>query len=173
MQDDIAAAGGNIRRAFAECALQRVHRGIVGDQQPFETDMAANDLLDHLARGRRRPLGIDCGIDDVAGHRHELVLKGDEGREVMRLQLCPAGMHDRQLMMGIGHAAPMARHMLHHRQHATGLQPLGRRPPHVGDDGGVEGIGAVADDIAATLHRHVQHRQAIDIDAEAAEIEGM
>ncbi len=91
----------------------------------------------------------------------------------MCFQFIARDRDDRQFVVGIGKAAAVARHMLHHRQHPAGLQPLGRGTPHIGDGFRIAAIGAVADDAAAAFDRHVENRQAIDIDAEFEKIEGV
>ena len=55
---------GNPNGTFADRAFQRIHRDIVGHQQPLEADRLAHDLLGDDARGRcrgARKRRLDCG----------------------------------------------------------------------------------------------------------------
>src|SRR3546814_2068131 len=73
MQDDITTTPSYSPRPLADRTLKGVHRRIVRHQQAIETDMAANDVLDHLRRCRRRLVRIDGGNDDMRAHRHQSI----------------------------------------------------------------------------------------------------
>ncbi len=104
-------------------------------------------------------------------HGHLLVLQRHEGPEVGGLQHVDADLHDRQIVVRIDHGAAVAGHVLHDRQHAAGLQPVRSRLPQGSDGLRIPAIGAIADHVMDAFHRHVQHGQAIDGNAEAGEIE--
>ena len=49
VKDQIAARRKDCRRLCREIPRKRLHRGVVAHQQAVEADLAADDLLDHLA----------------------------------------------------------------------------------------------------------------------------
>ena len=173
MKDDIAACRKDRGRLVREIPRKCLHRGVVADQQPVEADLAAHDLAHHLGRGRRWRGRIDRGVDDMRRHRHRQVGERLERREIVAAQLLERRVDLRQLVMRIGEGAAVAGNVLHHRQHAAGHQPFRRGAAHRGDRLGILAVGARADHVAGALDRHVEHRQAIDVDAEAQEVEGV
>ncbi len=56
----------------------------------------------------------------------------------------------------------MAWNVLHHRQHAAGLQPFGCRGAERGDGCRIATIRPVADCLRGTLYQDIEHRQAVD-----------
>ena len=74
--------------------------------------------------------------------------------------------------MRIEHGAAVAGNVLHHRQHAARQQPLAGGATERGDAPGLVAIGAVADDLVGAGDGNVDHRQAVDGDAESRQIVG-
>ena len=142
-------------------------------QQSLEADLAADDLLDDLAGGGGRVIGIDGAEDDMRRHRHRQVGELAERREIVALQLAERGVDGRQLEMRVGEGAAVAGDMLHDRQHAARHQAFGGGAAHRGDDIRLLAVGALADDVAGAFDRHVEHGQAVGGDAVALEIEGV
>ena len=128
--------------------------------------------FDHRLGQSARPLGVDRRIDDMSGHAERQIGVGAERNEVLRLQLGARGVDDGKLEMAVGPRPAVSGNMFDDRQHAAVEQPLRRRAAEPRDLGRRAAIGAVADDIMGAVHRDVEHRQAIDIDPDLAQIMG-
>ncbi len=74
--------------------------------------------------------------------------------------------------MAVDPGAAVARDVLEDRQHAAGEQPLAHRPAEASDAVGLGAIGAVADHRIGAGAGQVEHRQAVDGDAEPSQIVG-
>ena len=70
-------------------------------------------------------------------------------------------------------ARPWPGHVLDHRQHAAVREPFHHRPAELGDSLGVGRKGPIADNVMAPFHRHIQNRDAINIDAKRCQVKGM
>ena len=81
-----------------------------------------------IARGRGRVLRVEGREDDVRGHRERHVGEDAEGREIVRSSSSRDASTTGSVEMAVGAGPAMAGHVLDHRQHAAGQQPLGRGP---------------------------------------------
>ena len=66
----------------------------------------------------------------------------------------------------------MARRMFNDREHAAAHQTFHGGAGKYGHDLSAFGIGAIADHFVSALPRHVENRNAVDVDAEVQEILG-
>ena len=107
----------------------------------------------------------------MRAHRHRQVSQSPERREIMLGKLLKRRRDRRQLVMGVGKRAAVPRYVLHHWQHAACKQAFRRGSAHCRHDLRMLAIGAGADNVIGALDRNIEHRQAIDIDAELEEIE--
>jgi hypothetical protein len=171
VQRDIAARRQGSDGAVTQGAIECVHRKVVGNQQPVEPDPAADHLGDDVRGGRCRPIGVQSGIQDMGGHCTGKIGQRAERREIDGFERVAAGVDHGQADMAVGAGAAVAGDMLDHRQHAAVDQPVGHRPAEQGDRGGVGGEGPVADDVVGAGRRHVEHRRAVDGDAEVRQLQ--
>ena len=74
--------------------------------------------------------------------------------------------------MAVDAGAAMTRDVLEYRQHAALDQPLANRPGEARDPVGIAAIGAVADHRVGAGNRQIEHRQAVDGDAEPRKVIG-
>ena len=124
-----------------------------------------------VVRGRGRALGIERRVDDMRGHRQRHVGEMPEGHEVAARSSSSreASTTGRSWWLSARGAA-VAGNVLDHRQHAAGDQPLGGGAAEQRDRLRVSPVGAVADHVVGAGDRHVEHRHAIDVDADGAQI---
>ena len=170
MQGDVDAGGEKPFRFLAERPRQSLHRKVIGEQQPVEADRPADHLADDSRRDRRRPLAVEGGVDDVRGHRGGQVGVHREGDEVRCLQLRAQGVDDGQREMGVGSRPAVAGDVLHDRQHAGVQHALGGGAAQCRDGRRVARVGTIADDVVRPLGRHVEDRQAVDVDADGEQV---
>ena len=78
----------------------------------------------------------------------------------------------RQLQVAVAARPAVAREVFHHRQDAAIQQPVDHRPPQRDHDRRIGRESAVADHVMAAGNRHIEHRQAVDIDADIGQIAG-
>ncbi len=156
--------------AGPERAPKRAHREVVGHQQTVEADRAADHPLDHRGGLRRGPLRVDGPEDHVGAHRHRQVGERPEGHEILCLQRGEIGLDNRQAVVAVAGRAAVAGNVLHHGQHAAGHQPVGHRAADLGHRRRRGAVGAVADDVVGAGYRNVEHRRAIDVDADILEV---
>ena len=154
-----------------ESAFIEVSSLISSPSKPISPRMIS---LDHLAGRRRRVVGIDRAVDDMRGHRHRQVGQRLERREIVP----PRARRAAYRRVGSSRCVSAKARPCPGMCFMTGSTPPAIRPsaaarPSAVDDRGILAIGAVADDVAGALDRHVEHRQAIGADAEAQQIEGM
>ena len=146
VQDHVAAGAERAVRPLGEAAAQRLHRQVVGHQQPAEADLLA-DQPDHrrrLRRRRRRGRARDrrrARSSPSAGRRAP-----GTARSPPPARRGSAATTGSSRWLSSARAA-LPRHVLHHRQDAAGEQPLGDGPA---DGGHLRRIAAVA---AVAEHR--------------------
>jgi hypothetical protein len=75
-------------------------------------------------------------------------------------------------MMAVDVRAAVARDMLRHRHDAGGHEPLHHGAAEEGDDLGIGAEGAVADHVVGAGQAEVEHRRAVDVDTQRAELHG-
>jgi hypothetical protein len=73
-------------------------------------------------------------------------------------------------MMAVDPSAPMAGDVLDDRQHAAFEQPVARRSSKFRDATGLASVSPVADYRIRSGNGNVEHREAVDRDAEISEI---
>ena len=172
VKHDIAAGEQGRFCSHRKRANQRAHRDVVGHQQAFEADFAPNHVANHLGTCGCRPLRVDRFIDYMRRHRHWTLIEAAKRYEIGCAQLFGLNGDAGQRQVGIRRGPPVAGYVLHHRQHATLDQPFDNRAPERHDRRWVASIGAVADNVVRTCDRHIQHRHAIDIDAQFGQVVG-
>ena len=115
IQRHVAAGRQRLPRQIGGRAGQRLHRQIVGHQNSFKADPAADDRLDHGRGQCRRQRGIPGRIDDVRRHGPGQV--GVQGeRQQIGIQI--VGLDARQRQMAVHPRAAMPGRMLADRLHA-------------------------------------------------------
>ncbi len=119
VKHDIAAGEQSGFCTHGNRAGKRVHRQVIGHQEPVERHLSANHIANHFRTGRRRTLRIDRVVDDMCRHRHRALVEAAEGDEVGRAELLLLRGDMRQRQMGVRGRAAVAGDMLHHRQHTT------------------------------------------------------
>ena len=101
-------------------------------------------------------------------HRAGRGIQAAEGDEIVRRSA--AGRGDAgQRLVAVGAGAAVAGYVLDDRQHAAVEEAVDRRAAELDHHRGIARIGAVADDVVGALGGHVEHRRAIDGDAEIVE----
>src|SRR6195256_3597985 len=90
MKDDVAT--GKKRRLCprTQSAAESRHRKIVGDEQAFESNFAANDTVQDSRADSSRPARIDRLVHDMGGHRDRGMIEAAEGYEVVGAELACA-----------------------------------------------------------------------------------
>ena len=80
------------------------------------------------------------------------------------------GRHHRQIQVAVLGRPPVSGHMLDHGQHAARHVALGDGASEIAHLAGLRAVGAIADDVVAAGHRHVEHRRAVGVDADGAQV---
>jgi hypothetical protein len=142
--------------ARVDGAGERLHGQIVGDQNPLESDEAADDLGDDAGRYGGRALGVYGGDQQMAGHAQRHVGQGPKRTEVAGLQLRQRRLDHREAEMAVDLAAAMSGQMLDHRRDPGRKETLTGRPAQGGHDLGIGGEGAVADDLMGAGKPEIQ-----------------
>jgi len=166
MQRKIAAGIESAAGAPGERAVERAHRDVVRHQNAAKPDIAADDLLDHRTGERRWRAVIDRRKHDMRGHRPRHRRQRAEWRKVTVRQHRAVGFDPWAGMVAVDPGAAMPGDMLDDRQHTAAQEPLAegaaeaRHPRRRGAE------GAVADHRVGVTHRQIEHRRAIDGDAD-------
>ena len=175
VKHDIAA--GVIDRLPPVAIIPRkcIHRNVIADQQAVETDSSADDIADH-GRARWSPdaSGSIGAEDDVAGHRHRQV---GECRRTARNPSPPASSRSAsttgRIVVAVDGRAALPGNVLDHRQDAAG--DAARRPRRGRAAATRRGSPPKERSPIASLapgSDDVEHRRAVDGDADIAEIGG-
>ena len=111
-------AASACRRQVRRRAGQRLHRQVVGHQNSFEADPAADDPPDHGRRQRRRQRGVPARIEDVRRHRPGQVgVQGERQQVGVEVGSPPPAAARDGCRPGRGH------------DRARACRPAARRPP--------------------------------------------
>ena len=175
VQDHVAAGGQRARwRARSKSPLERLHRQVVAHQQAVEADLAADDL----ARSRVREVvagrsGSMAAIDHMGGHRHRHVGVAP-GTARNRAPPAPPGAPrpPAALRWLSAWARPWPGMCLITGRTPPAISPSAAARPSAPTSSAVSAVGAVADDVVGAGLRHVQHRRAVDVDADGGEVVG-
>ncbi len=143
IQRDVAAGRQRLPRQVGGRAGQRLHGEVVGHQNSFKADTAADDRPDHGRGQCRRQGGVQRGIDDVRRHHPGQV--GVQG-ERQHIGVEVVGLDARQREMAVHPGAAMAGRVLADRLDAGGQQPRGHGAAQARDGERVLRQRAVADD---------------------------
>ena len=158
-------------RARRRAARQGLHAEIVRDQEPPIADLAA-DRARHHNRGQGRRRGpVIGGVDDMGGHRPGHVAQRPEGGEIDRQRVRRRIDHGKR-RVAVQRGPPVPGDVLDDRDDISGEQPLADGAAERRDHRRIAGKGAVADHRMARRRRHVEHGQAVDVDAEFGELAG-
>ena len=153
--------GADRSRGLALTVPRAFHDERVGDDDPLETQVAAEPLPENRTReGRRRAGRIERGIGDVRRH-HAGHARPDRPavRLPVRLEHLPGRADHRQLGVRIGGRAPVPGEVLgagHHSRRLAGVDPPGPRPA---DRIGVRAEGAGLHDGIRAFHVEIHHRR--------------
>ena len=153
---------GPLERAHAQIVAQAAHPG-----KPIAPRITSSMIA---AREGRRPLGVQRGVEHMRGHRERRVGQAAKRRPVARGQQPARGVDHRQARWLSTRARPCPGRCL-----ITGSTPpckeaRDRCLAERADDLGIGVPGAIADRRRAFRQRQVEHRRAVDGDAEGGEI---
>ena len=107
-------------------------------------------------------MGVQIAEADMCGHTPRQIGVAAERFKLLRLRCVEFGQCEMRIDIG----AAMAGHVLHHRLHPRLPQPLGKRTPQAGHNGGIAAERTIADHRIGPGHREVEHRGADHIEAQ-------
>ena len=173
VEHQIAAREKGRFGAHRQGPVQRLHGEVVRHQKPVKSYLTAYHIPNDFGAGGRRPLWINRLIDHMRGHRDGAGVKAAEGHEIAGAKVPPRWPSPAAASRWLSAPARPWPGICF----ITGSTPPSIRPsiwalPRVDHGGGIGGKGAVADHVMGARNRHVQHRQAIDIDPQAGEVMG-
>ena len=169
VERNIAAGGDHRSGPLRHRPAKGLHADIVAHHQavsPISSRMTSPIITGETLAGRtaskagKRTWAVMAS--GVSAERHE-------GPEIDRDQLLGRGVDPRQREVAVGPRPAVTRHMLDDRQHAAGKRALDHGAAERRSRFGVDAEGAVADDVVRAGLRHVEHRRAVDGNAERCE----
>ena len=139
-------------------------------KQAVEADETTDHLADDDAGLGRGVMRIEGCVDHMGAHRHRQVGQGAEGHEIVRGQANALGLDHGQVLVAIAGGATVTGNVLDHRKDPAFHQPFSHRPSESDDNVRIGAVGAIADDVMSSRHRHVEDGRAIDVDSHRGEI---
>ena len=153
-----------LRRARRALPRQRLHREIVAHEQPVEADRAAHDhSRSPAAKSWPARSRIDVRVDDMRRHRQRQVRQRPERREVGRLSSARGASTTGSSRWLSRAARPCPGMCLITGSTPPASRPSATAPAERRDLVRLAAVGAVADHVVRARHRHVEHRQAVDV----------
>jgi len=153
---------------------QGAHVERVGDRDPFETELFAQDAIHHPA-GQRRGHDAAAGerrAGEVTGHDHPGAARDrfPERTQLGDLEVRARAVDDRERVMGIDPDATGAREVLERRDDPRRLDPSGPRSAEPRHRGGI--VAERADPLGEVRRvREVHDRGVVHVDADGPELE--
>ena len=113
---------------------------------------------------------VDRGEDDMGRHRERHVGQCAKRGKIMGGERLARRADARQFQMAVGSGTAMAGNMLDDGKHAAGDEPLRGRPAADRDRVGRVPVGPVRDHRIGAGNGNIEHRKAIDRDAERSQV---